>query len=304
LISTVLITGGSGLLAVNWAVAVRNRYRVILGLHEREISMRGVEARRLDLSSVDDAARSIEPIGAAMVVHTIGLTSVERCEAEPGLAQYVNVDVAFNVAAACSKIGVPLVHISSDHLFSGRTSLVDEGHPVAPVNVYGRTKAGAESRVLDVHEGALVIRTNFYGWGPSYRSSFSDWIISGAREGRDLTLFDDVIYTPILIEPAVEAVHELWDLGARGVFNIVGDERLSKYDFGLRVAARFGLDRSRIKPGLLTERSSLVERPRDMSLSNQRACDYLGRSLGGVDEHLTRLQQQEDSGVAQLIQML
>jgi dTDP-4-dehydrorhamnose reductase len=304
LIPTLLITGGSGLLAVNWAVAVRNRYRVILGLHEREISMRGVEARRLTLSSVDDAARSIEPLGAAMVVHTIGLTSVERCEAEPGLAQYANVDVAVNVAAACSKIGVPLVHISSDHLFSGSTSLVDEGHPVAPVNVYGRTKAEAESRVLDVHEGALVIRTNFYGWGPSYRSSFSDWIIRGAREGRDLTLFDDVTYTPILIEPAVEAVHELSDLGACGVFNVVGDDRLSKYEFGLKVAEEFDLDLDTIAPGSVTECVSLVRRPVDMSLSNKKTRELLDRPLGGVRQHLARMYEQGESGLAAEIQRL
>ena len=301
---TVLLTGGAGLLAVNWAVAIRDRYRVVLGLHEREISLAGVEARRVDLESIAEFLGTIETVRASMIVHTAGLTSVEECEADPDLARHVNVDLAANVAAACAEAHLPLVHISTDHLFSGSMSFVDETHAMAPVNMYGQTKAEAETRVLEVNPEALVIRSNFYGWGPSYRKSFSDFIIGGIRAGRDLTLFQDVTYTPILIEAVAEAVHELSDLGASGVFNVVGDERLSKYEFGLKVATRFGLDLSRIKPGLLAERPSIVERPRDMSLSNQRACDYLGRPLGGVDEHLTRLQQQEDSGLAQRIQIL
>ena len=301
---TILITGGSGLLALNWALAIRDRYSVTLGLHERDISLAGIKTRQIDLESVDYLVRAFETVQPQIVIHTAGLTNIEECEAKPGLAQHINVKLAANVAQACAKLGLPLVHISTDHLFSGGASSVDETHPTAPKNVYGRTKAEAEFRVLEAHAQTLVIRTNFYGWGPSYRHSFSDVVIEALRSGKELTLFRDVYYTPILIEAAAQTPHDLINLKASGIFHVVGDERISKYEFGLRIAKEFNLDSSIISPGLLADQVSLVQRPHDMSLSNKKTCNLLGRKLGGVAEHIARLHQQEQNGLAQEIQHL
>ena len=182
--------------------------------------------------------------------------------------------------------------------------MLAESSPVTPVNVYGRTKAEAELQVLEAHPLALVLRTNFYGWGTSYRRSFSDVIIETLRSGKDLNLFTDVFYTPTLVDKVAIAAHDLIDTKATGIVNIVGDERISKYEFGIRIAEEFGLDASLIKPGLLVDQVALVQRPLDMSLSNQKACKLLGRQLGSVAEHLARLHQQEQSGLAREIQSL
>lgn len=300
----IFITGGSGLLALNWALAIRDRYTVTLGLHERKISLAGVQTKRIGLESIDDLIRAFEVAQPQIVVHTAGLTSVEQCVAEPDRAQHVNVELAVNVAKACAKLGLRLVHISTDHLYAGKVPLVDEIFPVVPVNAYGRTKAEAESRVLEAHPQSLVIRTNFYGWGTSYRHSFSDVVIQALRAEKELTLFQDVFYTPILVEPVVQAVHDLVDLKASGIFHVVGDERISKYEFGLKLAQEFNLATTLLKPGYITDQSALALRPHDMSLSNQKICKLLGRKLGGVDEHIARLHQQEQNGIAQEIQNL
>ena len=300
----VLITGGSSLLALNWALAIREQYKVTLGLHERNVSLAGVKTQQINLESVDHLARTFETIQPQIVIHTAGLTSVEKCEANSDRAQHINVKLAVNVARACAKLELPLIHVSSDHLFSGETALVEETHPTAPRNVYGQTKAEAEGRVLEAHPQALVIRTNFYGWGPNYRRSFSDVVIEALRSGKELTLFRDVYYTPILIEAAVQTAHDLINLKANGIFHVVGDERISKYEFGVKVAEQFNLDSSIINPGLLADQASLVQRPHDMSLSNKKTCNLLGRKLGGVAEHVARLHQQEQNGLAREIQKL
>jgi len=299
----ILITGGSGLLALSWALAARDRYAVTLGLHEREVSLAGVQVRKMDLESIDNLLRVFDTVQPQIVIHTAGLTSVERSEAEPSLAHHINVVLASNVARACASLGLGLVHISTDHLFHGEMPLVAETCPVAPRNVYGKTKAEAESRVLDAHPQALVIRTNFYGWGPNYRHSFSDVIIRGLRVGKELTLFQDVFYTPILAEVLAQVVSDLVDLNASGLFHVVGDERLSKYEFGLKVAEGLNLDASLIKPVFIKHQSALVQRPNDMSLSNRKACELLGRKFGGVDDHLVRLRQQEIIGLAREIRI-
>lgn len=299
-----LITGGSGLLALNWALAARDHYSVTLGLHKRNILLAGIEARQIDLESVDQLARVFEIIQPQIVIHTAGLTNVEECEDKPELAQHINVDLAANVARACAKLDLPLIHISTDHLFAGESPFVDETCPTAPKNAYGRTKAEAELRVLEMHAQAIVMRTNFYGWGPSYRRSFSDVVIKALRSGNELTLFKDVFYTPILSEAATQAAHDLSNMKAQGIYHVVGDERLSKYEFGLKIAEEFELDSGLIKPGFIADRPLLVQRPHDMSLSNKKACTLLGRKLGGVDEHIARLHQQEKNGLAQEIQNL
>lgn len=300
----VLLTGGSGLLALNWAVAIRDRFAVALGLHRRSILLGGVEHHVLDLESVDSLTRALESIKPDIVIHTAGLTSVERCEAEPALAWHVNSELAGHVAQACARLGLSLVHISTDHLFAGHESLLAESHPVEPINTYGGTKAAAENRVLETCPSALVIRTNFFGWGTGYRQSFSDNVINGLRAGQELTLFQDVFYTPILAEAAALAVHELIDQKAYGIVNVVGDERISKYEFGISLADKFGLDSGLIKRGLITDRANLVQRPLDMSLSNQKASDILNRKLGGVGGHIARLHQQERIGQAQELKSL
>ena len=289
----VFITGGSGLLALSWALAIQDRFSVILGLHEREIVLAGVAIQKINLESVEQIVRVFEQHQCELVIHTVGLTNVEECEAKPDLAKHINVQLATNIAQACAKLGLPLVHISTDHLFSGNEILVNEGHVVSPRNVYGQTKAEAELQVLQANSNSLVIRTNFYGWGPTYRRSFSDLIIDALRSDRELVLFKDVFYTPILIEEVARATHELIALRACGIFHVVGDERISKYDFGHKIAQAFNLNQSLIKLGSIYDHVSLVQRPSDMSLNNQKTCNLLGRRLGGVSEHLLILQKQE-----------
>jgi len=302
--TAVLLTGGSGLLAVNWAMSMRDRHRIVLGIHERDVRVDGTGSRRIDLGSVDSLMRSLDAVEPGLVVHAAGLTSVEQCEANPELAEYVNVTLAGNVAEACAARGVRFAYISTDHLYSGDASFVDESVAPNPVNRYGQSKARAEQIVAEHCADALIVRTNFYGWGTSYRRSFSDSILDSLRQGRALNLFRDVFFTPILAEPLAQTVHDLVERGASGVFNVVGDERLSKHEFGLRLAAAFAIDTGLISSGALADRAGLVRRPYEMSLSNKKAAAALGRPLGGVDAHLKRLVEQEQSHIARELRAL
>lgn len=299
-----LITGGTGLLALNWSLVARDNYLVTLCTHNRTVSLPGTTQKSIDLKSVDQILRAFDVLSPKIVVHAAGLTNIEICEADPSLAHEANVVTASNVALAAKKLGIKLVHISTDHLFDGGHAFTTEDSPVSPINVYGRTKAEAEKRVLEANPEALIIRTNFYAWGPSYRCSFSDTIINTLRAGHNINLFQDILYTPILVEVAVQNIHRLIDRNATGIFNIVGDERISKYEFGLKIAEEFNLDISKISCAKVSSKPNLIRRPKDMSLSNSKVSDLLGRNIGGVREHINRLHQQECSGFAQEIREL
>ena len=300
----ILITGGSGLLATNWALIARKQHKVVLGLHNRKISLSNVVTQPLSLEPTGQLEADLSTIKPDLVVHTAGATSVEWCEANPEAAQHTNVTLTTNLARACADLQIPLVHISTDHLFAGDAALVDETCPPMPQNVYGRTKAEAEQRTLEHHPSALIVRTNFFGWGTGYRQSFTDRIIFQSRAGQRLKLFEDVFFTPILIEMLVLAVQDLVANHSSGILHVVGDERISKYDFGLAVANQFGLDLGLIEASRITDQPDLVQRPNDMSLSNSKTCGLLGRSLGSISTQLHALQEQEKHGVARELQSL
>ena len=300
----ILITGGSGLLAVNWAANMREKFNITLGLHDRKVILKDTNFFLLNLDSKDALTQSFEQLQPQLVIHAAGFTSVEKCEANPALAKYINVDLTQNLAIVCAKLNIPMVYISSDHLFSGNESLIDENFPVAPINVYAKTKAEAEVYAQDAYPEVLIIRTNFYAWGTSYRHSFSDMVINNLRAGKKISLFKDIYYTPILVEPLVDTVHELVQKKAKGIFNVVCDDRISKHDFGLKLAKEFNLDNDLIDEGKITDRPFLANRPRDMSLSNKKVTNFLGRKIGGFDQHILKLKAQEESWLARELQAL
>jgi dTDP-4-dehydrorhamnose reductase len=292
----VLITGGSGLLALNWAMALRDAWEVRLVTHRHPVQVLGVKTCSFNLDSAMDLCSQFRHLQPDLVVHTAGLTSVDECERSPDLARHANAEIARNVALAAVACSASLIHISTDHLFPDQGSLFSEVNATAPVNQYARTKALAEIWVQEAAPTALVIRTNFFGWGHQNRQSFSDWIIQGLRAGTPLTLFDDVFFTPILVDALVLHAHALLDAGASGVFHVVGDERLSKYEFALKLATRFNLSAELISRQQLHDVQLLAPRPHDMSLDNSKARALLGHSLGSVDDFLLSLQDQERAG--------
>jgi len=295
-IPRVLITGGTGLLALNWACTVRDTWDVVLGTHQHSVQLRKTSAVKLDLDDPVQFGHQIDALAPDLVVHTVGLTDVDRCEKEPDLARHSNAEIARNVAQAAAEKRIRMIHISTDHLYPGDHSYYQEHDAVQPINEYGRTKALAETWVQSTYPEALIVRTNFYCWGHSKRQSFSDWLINNFREGRSLTLFDDVYFTPILADGLVLASHELVDKGASGVINVAGSDRLSKYEFALLLAEEFGLSADLIRRAQLAQSKLSAPRPKDMSLDCRRAEKILGRRLGVVSESLKTLRRQEFEG--------
>ena len=290
------ITGGSGLLALNWAFYMRDTWDIVLGLHQHGVSLKGVETCQPSWLNPIALANQIAQLSPDLIVHAAGLTNVDRCETDPKLAYQGNVEISKNIATAAAKIGAPLIHISTDHLFSGLSSFCTEEDAVQPLNEYARSKLIAELAVKEVGAEALILRTNFFGWGHTYRQSFSDWIVLNLRAGKPLKLFDDVFITPILLDSLIQTAHELIDKKISGTINLVGDERLSKYDFAIRIAKQFDLPVQLIKRNTMDSAHLLAKRPLDMSLSNTKVQAILGRSMGGVDEFLPMLYTQEKLG--------
>lgn len=291
-----MITGGSGLLALNWSVCIRDSWDVTLATHRHDVMLAGTNSCSLNLNSALVLADQLEQLKPDLIVHTAGLTSVDQCEQYPESAHQANALIARNVAQAAAHYGASLIHISTDHLFADRSKLSKELDQPQPVNEYARTKALAEMWVQESHSNALIIRTNFFCWGHQYRQSFSDWLIDNLGAGKELTLFDDVFFTPILADAVALNAHALLERSESGIFHLVGDERLSKYDFALKLANQFDLPANLINRAQLALAELVAPRPHDMSLDNGKAKAVLGSNLGNVDDFLKSLKLQQQNG--------
>lgn len=292
----ILITGGTGLLALNWACEVRGQWDVVLGTHSRQVSLAGTTAVAVDLTSAEAFGRQLDEIRPDLIVHTAGLTDVDRCEADPAQALAGNTWPARAAAEAAAERSIRLIHISTDHLFTGERSLVSETETPEPMNQYAVSKLSAEEWVQNAHASALIVRTNFFGWGHASRRSFSDWILDSVRGGKSLTLFDDVFFTPILASRVATECHALIDRGESGIFNICGDERISKYRFAVQLARTFDLSLDLFQKSSIVGAGLKAPRPNDMSLDHAKARRALGAQPISLDDDFAALRRQEQAG--------
>ena len=104
----------------------------------------------------------------SFIVNCAAYTAVDKAESEAELAAAVNAYGARNVAALAGRLGVPLVHISTDYVFDGiASSPVSEDDEVSPLGVYGKTKADGERAVAEETDDFYILRTawlyGFYG---------------------------------------------------------------------------------------------------------------------------------------------
>src|SRR3972149_1804676 len=104
----ILITGGSGLLALNWACCMRDSCEVLLAQHTRSVALRNTRSVPLCLESTESLARSLEQLQPELVVHAAGLTSVPRSGRRPGLASRWEAALSFEAAPPSSRLGISL----------------------------------------------------------------------------------------------------------------------------------------------------------------------------------------------------
>jgi len=290
---SLLLIGASGLLGSSWARYLKSTCEVTGTLHKRETRLAGVNYCHLDLDDHVKLKSIIVETGAQVVINCAGMTNVDECEANPERAYHINVVLAENIAISCSSSKVKFVHISTDHVFDGTRSMSSETDVTRPINTYSRTKLVGERKVLRACPNALIIRTNFYGSGPYYRRSFSDVILDKLRSYKSIYLFTDAFFSPILMERLFEDTHKLLEMNESGIFNVVGDERVSKFEFGVTLANVFNLDESLVKPSLLADRKDLTLRPLDLSLSNAKLYSAINKVRCSLRAELAQLKQLE-----------
>lgn len=170
----------------------------------------GVDVTAPLLAEMDltNSARVEEVFAAARptaVINAAAYTLVDRAETESDLAFAVNAAAPAHLARLCRRAGIPLVQVSTDYVFDGckQTPYVEDD-PVAPLGVYGRSKAEGEAAVRGTLREHLIVRTAWL-YSP-YGSNFVRTILRLAAEGKELRIVDDQVGSPTCAADFAEAL--------------------------------------------------------------------------------------------------
>lgn len=266
-----LVTGACGFLGRTVLFVAAKDFELHGTVYNTRDAVVGAELHRLDLSSrsqVDALFSRLAPHG---VIHTAALSSPEACQRDQEASYRANVSATVNVARACARHHVALLHVSTDLVFAGLDAPYAEDDPPDPVSVYGRHKAMAEQEALDAMPEALVVRLPLL-FGPAYgtRTGFLAPLAKALTEGVQVRLFTDEYRTPAYsLDTARFMVRMLGR--AQGLLHLGGPRRISRFDFGHLVAKSLGVAHPNIVPSLQREARLAAPRPPDVSLDGSRA---------------------------------
>lgn len=206
-----------------------------------------------------------------------------ECQGKPELARRVNVEVTALLCDLAAEIS--FVFFSTDLVFDGKSGGYHEPSPVNPLSVYAETKVAAEKIVL-ANPRHLVIRTSLNaGSSPTGDRAFNEQVRMAWQRGERLRLFTDEFRSPI---PAIVTARATWELinaGQTGLFHVAGQERLSRYEIGKLLAARWPKLAGGIEPASRRDFQN-PPRPPDTSLNCMKAQSVLPFRLPAFSEWL------------------
>jgi dTDP-4-dehydrorhamnose reductase len=168
-----------------------------LATHLRELWPQATFWSRADADLADPHSlrAKIESAHPTAIVIAAAYTAVDKAESEPELAWRVNAEAPAEIARAAAALDVPLVHVSTDYVFDGtKPDPYLESDPVAPLNVYGRSKLGGELAVASIAKRYWILRTSWVF--SEHGHNFVKTMLRLGRERDRLSVVNDQIGRP------------------------------------------------------------------------------------------------------------
>ena len=217
------LAGSKGMLASDLLPLLKTRGEVITG-----------DLPDFDITDLDSSRRTLHEARPDVVINCAAYTAVDKAEEEKERAYAVNGRGAGNLALICRDIRSKLIHISTDFVFDGKNNrpyVEDAG--VNPLSVYGSSKLAGEALVSESSDENLTIRTSWlFGL---HGNNFVKTIMRLAGEREELGIVFDQTGTPTYTKDLAEAILNLIDSEARGIYHFSNEGVCSWYDFAYAV---------------------------------------------------------------------
>lgn len=250
----------------------------------------------VDILRPDLVEKAFLAFSPDMVINPAAYTAVDRAEAEPELAFATNRDGAGIVATAAARLGVPILHLSTDYVFDGKKeSPYIETDPVRPESVYGRSKLEGEYAVAAANQRHIILRTAWV-YSP-FGNNFVRTMLRLSTQRDRLTVVDDQVGCPTFAPDIAAAILVIarkiylsgWSEKFAGVTHIAGLDEVTWFDFArqiMRLSERTRRHSVTVEPISSKDYPSAAIRPANSRLCCDRLASVfnirmppLGRSL-------------------------
>jgi dTDP-4-dehydrorhamnose reductase len=272
----IVVTGCNGQVARSLAEMGDGSNHQIVLLGRPNLDLAG------DAQAIADALAAAHPDA---IVSAAAYTAVDKAESEPVQAFRVNAAGAGAIAAAAAKLGVPLVHLSTDYVFDGsKDRLYAEDDATSPTGVYGASKLAGERAVLDAHRNSAILRTAWV-YSP-FGANFVKTMLRLAADRDEVAVVADQRGNPtsaLDIADGILTVAE--NLVAKdgaelcGIFHMTGDGEATWAEFAEHIfaaSAAAGGPSARVRPIGTADYPTPAQRPANSRLD----CSKLARAHG------------------------
>jgi len=244
----ILLTGSNGQLGTDFLRASGPEHEVV--------------AHDLDLDITDRAvvATRVAEVAPDIVVNAAAYTNVDGAEADELNAYRVNALGPQNIALACQAAGVPMLHVSTDFVFSGDATVpYTEFDRPDPTGVYGKSKYAGEQYVTGLLDRYYICRTSWlYGVGGP---NFVKTMLKAGRERPEVKVVDDQEGSPTYSLDLARKLLEIIETGAYGVYHLSNQGSITWNRFTKDIFEIAGLD-TPVLPISTAELARPAPRPR------------------------------------------
>ena len=297
-----LVTGASGLLGLNLSLLAHHAGYDVTGLvHSHALPGAPFDVQQVNLLDIQKTLQVIAEAKPDVIIHCAAIADLSQAQKNQALTQRINVDASGEIAQAAYGWGIPMVHISTDAVFDGKQGGYAEADPPNPLSVYAKSKLAAEHVVSESNPDALVTRVVFYGWSLSGKRSLSEFFYNNLKDGVPVNGFTDTFFCPLYVEDLGEILLEMLAKKLKGLYHVVSPEFISKFDFGVKIAKRFGFEPGLVKPIKMADIKREAPRALNLSLSADKVQDVLNRQLPSIDDGIDSFYRRWEEGYHQKI---
>lgn len=231
------------------------------------------DSEDMDISDEAKVQQQVAFIGPDVIINTAAFTRVDECEREHERAFQVNGLGALNLARACKRWDVPLIHISTNYVFDGNkgAAYVEEDRP-QPLNAYGLTKLAGEYYLQYTWEKHFIVRVSgLFGLTPSRMkgTNFVEAMLRLGSKGTRLRIVSDERISPTYTQDAVAQLGRLLASDDYGIYHLSNQGSCTWLEFAQAIFELAGMD-VEIQPVTAEEYGAPARRPGDSSLENGR----------------------------------
>ncbi len=267
-----LITGASGFLGWNLCQAAQAKWQVYGIYFSQKVVISGATLFKTDLRDYKAVSETFNTIKPDAVIHTAAASQPNFCQTHPEESYEINVTASINIARLCNEYNIPCAFTSTDLVFDGENPFYSESDRVSPICYYGEQKVTAEEKMSEINNAIALCRMPLmFGQASPVSSSFIQGMINNLKTGKEVNLFVDEFRTPASAATASAGLLLAVEKELKGILHLGGQERISRYEFGLLLADVLNLPKGLIKPGKQADVKMVAKRSPDTSLDSSKA---------------------------------